>query len=143
MAGRPSATAIEHMRPPMLRPPRARRFARMCALATSAAASSATAARRTGVRSGALRPALRYGKSMRATGSGATAASMARSDGCWLLDPAPGGLGAAEVAEAVGLPVRAVLPVDRRLAAGTEHGGIPATGPFDRAVRRLAAGLVR
>lgn len=57
--------------------------------------------------------------------------------------PAPGGLGAAEVAEAVGLPVRAVLPVDRRLAAGTEHGGIPASGPFDRAVRRLAAGLVR
>ncbi|MFC4616337.1 septum site-determining protein Ssd [Cellulomonas algicola] len=57
--------------------------------------------------------------------------------------PAPGGLGASEVAEAVGLPVRAVLPVDRRLAAGTEHGGIPTTGPFARAVRRLAAGLAR
>lgn len=57
--------------------------------------------------------------------------------------PAPGGLGAAEIAEAVGLPVRAVLPVDRRLAAGTEHAGIPASGPFCRAVRRLAAGLTR
>ena len=77
MAGRPSATAIEQMRPPIDRPPRTRRSARMCAALTSAAASSRTAASSTGGRSGARRPALRYGKSMRATGSGATAASMA------------------------------------------------------------------
>ena len=31
-AGSPSATAIEQMRPPIERPPRASRFARMCAL---------------------------------------------------------------------------------------------------------------
>src|SRR5262249_61060874 len=43
-----------------------------------------------GARSGARRPSLRYGKSTRATGSGATAVSIARSAG-WLLSlPAPG-----------------------------------------------------
>lgn len=62
--------------------------------------------------------------------------------GLVLRGPSPGGLGAAEVAEAVGLPVVATLPVDRRLAVGTEHGGLPATGALARAVRRLAAGLV-
>src|SRR4051795_13004948 len=44
----------------------------------------------TGGRSGARLPARRYGKSTRATGSGATASSMARSAG-WLRSlPAPG-----------------------------------------------------
>src|SRR5436190_133620 len=43
-----------------------------------------------GARSGARLPSLRYGKSMRAVGSGATAASMARSAGWFRSLPAPG-----------------------------------------------------
>ncbi|GCE75450.1 hypothetical protein CBZ_05060 [Cellulomonas biazotea] len=57
--------------------------------------------------------------------------------------PAPGGLGSAEVAHAAGLPVLATLPLDRRLAVGTEHGGLPSTGALARAARRLARDVLR
>lgn len=58
--------------------------------------------------------------------------------------PAPGGLGALEVAHVVDLPVAATLPVDRRLAARVERGAGPAVagrGGLGRCVTRLVADL--
>ena len=59
--------------------------------------------------------------------------------------PAPGGLGALEVAHVVDLPVAAALPVDRRLAALVERGAGPTPrtrGALGRCVARLATELV-
>ncbi|MCB7135249.1 septum site-determining protein Ssd [Cellulosimicrobium marinum] len=53
--------------------------------------------------------------------------------------PAPGRLGAGEVARAVGLDVAATVRRDRRLPAAVERGHGPAGGPLDRAGRVLAA----
>jgi len=63
----------------------------------------------------------------------------------WLVPrgPALGGLGTAELAEAVDLPVLAVLPPDRRLAAALERGGVPAGGPTARAAARVVDALDR
>ena len=58
-AGKPSATAIEHMRPPSDRPPSAMRRGSRPPLWAKAAASSRTHCRSTGWRSGARRPARR------------------------------------------------------------------------------------
>ena len=58
-AGRPSATAIEHIRPPIERPPSASDPGAMPAEVASAAASSRTHAISLGARSGALRPSRR------------------------------------------------------------------------------------
>jgi hypothetical protein len=56
--------------------------------------------------------------------------------------PAPGGLGVAEVADAVGLPVVASLPWCRRLGAAVDSGVGPALPPAAaRAVARLARRL--
>jgi len=57
--------------------------------------------------------------------------------------PAPGGLGTAELAEAVGLPVLATLPVDRRTGPALERGGVPAGGRSSRAVARIVGALER
>lgn len=57
--------------------------------------------------------------------------------------PAPGGLGAAELAQAVDLPLLGRLPVDRRTAAASERGGLPLTGGVARAAARVARELVR
>ena len=71
---RPSSTSA---RPSTDRPsPPARRAGE------TPSSSSRTAAISTGGRSGALRPGLRYGKSARTHGCGATARSIATSDGC-------------------------------------------------------------
>ena len=78
-AGRPSATAIEHIRPPIERPPSATDVGGTPACPASAAASSTTVAMSLAGRSGARRPSRRYGKSTRATGRGRTACSMATS----------------------------------------------------------------
>ncbi len=58
--------------------------------------------------------------------------------------PAPGGLGAGELALAVGLPVSVVVAAERRLAAGIERGAGPArpAGALARATRRLALELM-
>ena len=96
-AGRPSATAIEHMRPPIDRPPSTQRG--------RARRRSARPARRPppdpqassfGARSGARRPSRRYGKSARSTGSGASASSMATSVGWCRPLPAPGNSSSAD-----------------------------------------------
>lgn len=58
--------------------------------------------------------------------------------GLALRGPAPGGLAADDVARAVGLPVRGVLPYDRGLAAAVERAGLPRTGRLVRAVQRIA-----
>jgi secretion/DNA translocation related CpaE-like protein len=58
--------------------------------------------------------------------------------------PAPGGLGALEVAHVVDLPVAATVPRDRRVPGLVERGAGPAAGrrgAFARAVARLAGGL--
>ncbi|MEN0128802.1 MAG: hypothetical protein AAGC49_05130 [Brevundimonas sp.] len=55
--------------------------------------------------------------------------------------PAPGGLGAAQVVQALGTPVAAVWRADRQLAASVEHGGLRVAGRTARvattAVRAL------
>lgn len=51
--------------------------------------------------------------------------------------PAPGGLGALEVAHAVDLPVAATLPVDRHLSAAVERGAGPVVRGRGRLARRL------
>jgi secretion/DNA translocation related CpaE-like protein len=69
----------------------------------------------------------------------------AAGEPAWLVPRGPGlgGLGTAELAEAVDLPVLTVLPRDRRLAAALERGGVPAGGPTGRAAARLVAALDR
>ncbi|NUU16086.1 pilus assembly protein FlpE [Cellulomonas humilata] len=57
--------------------------------------------------------------------------------------PAPGGLGTAELAEAVDLPVLARLPTDRRVPAALERGGVPVGGRIARAADRIVAALDR
>lgn len=57
--------------------------------------------------------------------------------------PAPGGLGTAELAEAVDLPVLARLPTDRRVLAALERGGVPTGGRTTRAAARIVATLER
>src|SRR5436305_5888954 len=69
LAGSPSATAIEHIRPPNDRPPNASDFGFLPLAASNAAASS---------RIRWIAAAGRVGRSRRATGSGATPASIAR-----------------------------------------------------------------
>src|SRR5437879_11159809 len=78
------------MRPPMERPPSTSRFGLRLVRCASAAAPSRTAARSTAGLSGDLRPARRYGKSMRSTGTGDNDRSMATSDGWSRPAPAPG-----------------------------------------------------
>jgi len=60
--------------------------------------------------------------------------------------PAPGGLGASQVAQALGAPVAGLWRTDRRLAASVEHGGLRVAGRTARvattAVRALD-GVVR
>ena len=63
----------------------------------------------------------------------------------WLVvrGPAPGGLGAAELSDAVDLPILASLPRDRRVATALERGGVPADGRTARAAARVASALDR
>ena len=61
-------TTIDAMRPPMERPPSTSRSAASPVRSASAAAASRVVASSTGGRSGALRPAARYGKSKRSEG---------------------------------------------------------------------------
>ncbi|WP_426593138.1 septum site-determining protein Ssd [Cellulomonas sp. McL0617] len=56
--------------------------------------------------------------------------------------PAPGGLGASEVAAAVGLPVVGSLRRDRRLPSALEHGGLEVRGRTARTAGRLARGVL-
>ncbi|MBT0994149.1 pilus assembly protein FlpE [Cellulomonas sp. DKR-3] len=56
--------------------------------------------------------------------------------------PAPGGLGADELALAVDLRLLGRLPVDRRTAAATERGGLPLTGGVARTAARVARELL-
>ncbi len=56
--------------------------------------------------------------------------------------PAPGGLGASELAAAVDLPVLATLRRDRRLAPALERGGPPARGRTARTAARLVRGVL-
>lgn len=58
--------------------------------------------------------------------------------------PAPGGLGVSELALAVGLPVSAAVPAERRLATAIERGAGPTRpgGAMARATRRLARELM-
>ncbi len=59
-----------------------------------------------------------------------------------LRGPSPGGLGAAEVAHVLGLPLAGSIPYRRRLDAAVEAGlGPPHRGAYARAVRRLAREL--
>lgn len=76
-----SATAIEHMRPPMLRPPMMIREVGTPSDLANARTSSRTHCSSTGALSGNDRPARRYGKSTRATGNGAKAPASATSEG--------------------------------------------------------------
>jgi secretion/DNA translocation related CpaE-like protein len=69
-------------------------------------------------------------------GDGVTASLVVRG-------PAPGGLGVAELAEAVDLPVLAQLPMDRRLPAALERGGVPTGGRSSRTAARIIAALER
>jgi secretion/DNA translocation related CpaE-like protein len=57
--------------------------------------------------------------------------------------PAPGGLGALELAHVVDLPLAVSMPWDRRLAADGERGGGPVArrGALGRAVARVAGAL--
>lgn len=56
--------------------------------------------------------------------------------------PAPGGLGALELAHVVDLPVAASGRADRRLDSALEHGlGPPPRGPLARLAARVVAGL--
>ncbi|WP_156044123.1 septum site-determining protein Ssd [Cellulomonas sp. HZM] len=55
--------------------------------------------------------------------------------------PAPGGLGTADVAAALGVEPVAVLPVDRGLDAGVERGGLRTSAATSRAVARIARDL--
>jgi secretion/DNA translocation related CpaE-like protein len=55
--------------------------------------------------------------------------------------PSPGGLGGAQLAQAVDLPVVAVIRHDRRLAAAVERGGPPGSGAVARAAERLVRAL--
>jgi secretion/DNA translocation related CpaE-like protein len=57
--------------------------------------------------------------------------------------PAPGGLGALELAHVVDLPLAVSMRRDRRLAGDAERGGGPAArrGALGRAVARVAGGL--
>lgn len=55
--------------------------------------------------------------------------------------PAPGGLGVAQLAQAVDLPLAGVVRHDRRLAAAAERGGPPRTGAVARLAERLARDL--
>ncbi|MET0789176.1 MAG: septum site-determining protein Ssd [Cellulomonas sp.] len=70
-----------------------------------------------------------------------------RLDGvpAWLVarGPAPGGLGAAELSSAAGLPVLATLPTDRGLPSALERGALPRRGRTSRAVVRLVGALER
>jgi secretion/DNA translocation related CpaE-like protein len=75
----------------------------------------------------AMRPAL--------TGSGSDVGLVVRG-------PSPGGLGTAQLAQAVDLPLVAALRHDRRLAATLERGGPPRTGALARVAERLARELV-
>ncbi|WP_246117526.1 septum site-determining protein Ssd [Cellulomonas composti] len=52
--------------------------------------------------------------------------------------PAPAGLGVAELARAVDLPVRGTIGIDRRTAAATERAGLPSSGLLARAASRVA-----
>ena len=63
----------------------------------------------------------------------------------WLVvrGPGLGGLGAAELGEAVGLPVLARAARDRRLASALERGGLPGGGPTARTAARVVAALER
>jgi secretion/DNA translocation related CpaE-like protein len=63
----------------------------------------------------------------------------------WLVarGPAPAGLGVAELADAVDLPLLGALPADRGLSAALEHGGVPSRGRTSRAVARLVGALER
>ena len=85
-----SATAIEHIRPPMERPP-----INNCDVCTPSCSANARTSLRThssntGVLSGKDLPARRYGKSMRATGNGDSASSNDTKDACDADEPAPG-----------------------------------------------------
>lgn len=76
--------------------------------------------------------------------AGVTGALRARPDSrAALVVRARGGLGTAEVARTLALPVAAVLRDDRRLARGVEHGGLRADGRVGRAARTVAAALER
>lgn len=55
--------------------------------------------------------------------------------------PAPGGLGASELAAAVDLPVLAALRGDRRLSSTLERGGVPTRGRTARTAARLVRGV--
>ncbi len=80
------------------------------------------------------------------------AARVVRSDllalgppvGIVVRGPAPGGLGTAEVAQAVGLPLLGALPASRSLASALDRGLGPQPGRRgSRAVDRLVASLDR
>lgn len=61
----------------------------------------------------------------------------------WLVvrGPAPGGIGATELSEAVGLPVLGSLRHDRRRAAALERGGPTGRGSLSREAVRLVRAL--
>ncbi|MGY4645403.1 septum site-determining protein Ssd [Cellulomonas sp. URHB0016] len=61
--------------------------------------------------------------------------------GLLVRGPAPGGLGAAQLAQSVDLPLVGTVRHDRRLAAAAERGGPPRTGPVVRLAERLARDL--
>ncbi|GIG22142.1 hypothetical protein Cch01nite_28660 [Cellulomonas chitinilytica] len=69
------------------------------------------------------------------TGSGAEVGLVARG-------PAPGGLGAAQLAQAVDLPLVGAVRHDRRLAAAVERGVTPRAGALARTAERLVRDLV-
>ncbi|MEY4401002.1 MAG: hypothetical protein RL072_867 [Actinomycetota bacterium] len=84
------ATAIEHIRPPIERPPitTSRGVHDHCSQARCTA--SRTECTNTGALSGMRRPVRRYGKSTRITLTGCSACSMATSEAWLALEPAPG-----------------------------------------------------
>jgi hypothetical protein len=56
--------------------------------------------------------------------------------------PAPGGLGAADVSRALGLPVLATTRPHPGLAAHLERGGLPRRGPLPTVARIVLDALV-
>lgn len=55
--------------------------------------------------------------------------------------PAPGGMGVAELARSLGVPVVGSVPTVRGLAAAAERGGLPVRGALARAAESLARRL--
>src|SRR5579859_6033153 len=137
--GSPPATASEHMRPPIDRPPRNTSAGDTPAWAESRAASAITASISTGALSGARRPDLRYGKSILATEtpSAVKASSMATRVEWSRSAPAPGAstnptgraLGLSTLSPGPATPVPSVPEED---ALGLRQLGDAPPGPLAR-----------